>query len=83
MVLGGARPSKPTNALELGLSDKVWKLLEDCWQSERRLRPSARDVLGRVKSAASTCGMLPPVGSVAQRHEDPDSAFSKFGTSLS
>lgn len=83
MVLRGARPPKPTNALELGLSDEVWELLEDCWQTERQLRPSAKDVLGRVKLAASACGTLSPVGGVARRYEDLDSTLAKFGTFLS
>jgi len=83
MVLGGGKPSKPANALELGLSDQVWKLLDDCWQSDRRLRPSVKDVLNRVNAAASVCGTLSSVGGVTQRQEDPDSDLFKFGKSLS
>lgn len=78
-VLGGEQPSKPVNALELGLSAEVWKLLQSCWQSQRTLRPPIRDVSDRVKIAASVCGTLPSVGSVPQRHVDPDSNFTKFG----
>ena len=81
-VLGGERPSKPANAPELGLSDEVWRLLEDCWRTERTLRPSIKDVLGRVRMGASVCGILSPVGGVTQRYEDPDSDFAKFGKSL-
>ncbi|KAF9781244.1 hypothetical protein BJ322DRAFT_1111962 [Thelephora terrestris] len=77
-LLGGVRPSKPKNALELGLSDEVWKLLEDCWQTDRQLRPPVNDVLGHVRSAASACGTLPPVGGVARRDRDPASDFAKF-----
>lgn len=80
-VLSGERPPKPTNALELGLSDEVWKLLEDCWQTERKLRPLVKDVLACIKSAASACGTLSPVGA-AQLHEDPDSHFVRLGTHL-
>lgn len=36
-VLEGTRHSKTTNALEFGLSYKVWKLPEDCWQMERQM----------------------------------------------
>ncbi|KAF9781293.1 kinase-like domain-containing protein [Thelephora terrestris] len=77
-VLEGARPSKPMNALDLGLSDVVWKLLEDCWQKEPHLRPPVEDFLSRVKSAASVCGTLSPVGGFPQRNEDPDSDLMKF-----
>lgn len=79
-VLGGVRPSKPQNARDLGLSDELWKLLEDCWKTEREHRPPVKDVLIRVKSAASTCGILSPVGGVVQQHEEPDLDFSEFGT---
>jgi hypothetical protein len=81
-VLEGARPSKPMNALDLGLSDVVWKLLEDCWQKEPHLRPPVEDFLSRVKSAASVCGTLSPVGGFPQRNEDPDSDLMKFGAFL-
>jgi serine/threonine protein kinase len=77
-VLRGERPSKPENALELGLCDKVWKMLEECWQEERELRPPVENVLGCIKSAASACGILSPVGGVTQRQEDLDSGFNKF-----
>lgn len=81
-VLEGERPIKPVNATELGLSDEVWKLLEDCWQPQRALRPSVKDVLDRVRGAALVYGTLPPVGDVPQHYEDPESDFSKFGRSL-
>ena len=81
-VVGGGRPSKPEDALKLGLSDDVWELLEDCWKTDHTSRPSVEGVLARVKAAASACGVLSPVGGVPQRYEDPDSGFAKFGRSL-
>ena len=77
-VVEGTRPTKPENASQLGLSGKVWTLLEECWQTDRELRPSVRDVLGRVKSAASSCGTLPSVGYAAQRPEEPDSDLHDY-----
>ena len=71
------------DALELGLSDKLWKLLEDCWQTDRFSRPSVRDVSDRVKGAASVCGILSSVGGAPQRYEDSDSDFGEFGGLLS
>ena len=71
------------DAQGLGLSDEVWELLEDCWETGRELRPPVEEVLSRVKLAASTCGTLPPVGNTTQRHRDPGSDHSKFGRSLS
>ena len=65
-VSGGEKPTEPENALELGLSDKIWKLLEDCWRSDRTLRPSIKGVLGRIRMAASVCGILSSVGRVTR-----------------
>ena len=78
-VMEGKKPSKPTNALELGLSDKVWELLEDCWQTQRTLRPSIKGVLDCVKAAASICGTLPSVRGVPKRYEDLESDSTEFG----
>ena len=82
-VLGGETPSKPTNASKLGLSENVWKLLEDCWQTQRALRPSVKDVSDRVKAAASICGTVLSVEGVPQRHEDSESDSTEFGRPLS
>ena len=81
-VIEGVRPSKPANAPKLGLSDKVWKLLEECWQAERSIRPPVKNVLSRVKAAALGCGTLSPAGSISERYEEPLSAFNKYGGSL-
>ena len=82
-VFGGVRPSKPSDALGLGLSNEVWELLEGCWHTKHELRPLVKDVLICVRSAASACGILPPVCGVVQRYKDADLVFNKFGTSLS
>lgn len=81
-IFGGKRPSKPANALELGLSDKIWKLLEDCWQTQRTLRPSVRDVLDCAKAAALVCDVLSPVRGISLSRKEPQSEFNKFGRSF-
>jgi len=78
-VLGGENPPKPTNAPELGLSDSIWKFLEDCWQTERTRRPLVKEVSGYVTAAASVCGMLSSVGGIPQQCEDPETDFTNFG----
>ena len=80
-VVEGDKPSKPANAAELGLSDRVWRLLDECWQSNRALRPLVKEFLDRVKAAASVCGTLSSVGGGVQQYEVPDSDFNKFGRS--
>ena len=57
-IMEGEKPTKAANALELGLSDEVWNLLEGCWQVDRALRPSIEDVSARINAAAFVCGML-------------------------
>ena len=81
-VLDGGKPSKRANALEFGLSERIWKLLEDCWQTERTCRPSVTDVSGRVKVVASVCGTLSSVGGIPRRCEDPETDFTNFGRLL-
>jgi len=63
--------------------DSVWKLLEDCWQTERTLRSSVGDVSGFVRTAAFVCGSLPSVGGIPQQCEDPETDFTNFGRLLS
>ena len=81
-VVGGDKPSKLANALELGFSDKLWRVLEDCWKSDRTVRPSVKDVSSRVKLAASVCGTLSPVGAAISQPDDPESEVGRFGRSL-
>jgi len=82
-ALKGGMPLKPANALELGLSDGVWKLLEDCWKTDHALRPPIKDVSARVKVAASVCGTLSSVGGVTQAYGGLELDSAKFGRSLS
>ncbi|KAK7037699.1 hypothetical protein VNI00_010925 [Paramarasmius palmivorus] len=41
-VLRGDRPSKP---LDFDVQGELWSLMEQCWQAEPALRPTAEDVL--------------------------------------
>ena len=52
--LGRLKPPKPTSVPELGFSDTIWKFLEGYRQPEHQLRASAKHVLVRIKSNAST-----------------------------
>ena len=83
-VLGGDRPSKPGNAPDLGLSDDIWKMLEDCWEEKRELRPPVKHVLSRVKSAARTCGILSVVMNTSEGYTEPDPGLrlKMFGMSV-
>ena len=43
----GGRPEMPKDALEVGLTDEVWKLLESCWQRDPKKRPTMGEVVRR------------------------------------
>ncbi|KAH9840784.1 kinase-like domain-containing protein [Rhodofomes roseus] len=53
-ILRGKRPPHLPDALPLGLSDSVWKLMEECWQSDRCQRPQIRHVLSVLADAVKT-----------------------------
>lgn len=44
-ILRGGRPEIPANAQELGLTAKMWKFLESCWQENPKKRPTMREVV--------------------------------------
>ena len=43
----GGRPEMPENARAVGLTDEMWKLLENCWQQNRKKRPTMEEVVRR------------------------------------
>ncbi|KAI5114945.1 hypothetical protein M0805_002718, partial [Coniferiporia weirii] len=46
----GVCPARPgAHATALGLSDAMWKLMEECWQTEYRKRLQLPEVLAHVK----------------------------------
>ncbi|OCH86823.1 kinase-like protein [Obba rivulosa] len=51
-VLQGVRPLRPLQATPLGLSDKLWSLMEQCWDADRQKRPPATVVLQLLRDTA-------------------------------
>ena len=46
----GARPQKPENPEDAaytryGLTEDIWKVIEQCWQGDPQARPTAKDLL--------------------------------------
>jgi len=39
-VILGERPAKPKDAEDIGMTDDLWDLLEECWREDRRMRPN-------------------------------------------
>jgi hypothetical protein len=55
-VIRGERPFRPSdckpwgyNCKSLGLDDEMWALVEDCWNTNPDLRPTAREIVQRLR----------------------------------
>ena len=46
-ILGGVRPKTPENAQEVGLTAKMWELIESCWLENPKKRPTIGEVVVR------------------------------------
>ena len=46
-IVGGELPEKPSmeNCARAGLTDEIWKVLQECWATDPLRRPSAHDLL--------------------------------------
>ncbi|KAG5637004.1 hypothetical protein H0H81_006148 [Sphagnurus paluster] len=53
-VAKGERPNQPkeNHIVERGLDDRMWSLMEDCWQQDPRDRPTAVEVVARLQRLA-------------------------------
>lgn len=56
-VIEGARPPRPENAEEMGMTEVVWEFMAECWREERVERPAIWEVLGRFCDIAGEGGM--------------------------
>ena len=55
-VLGGERPERPRGELEKFFTDDIWDMLQLCWGTCPRERPSAKDILRCLDRDRSTHG---------------------------
>lgn len=49
-------PRPPEPAASVGLSDYIWRLLQDCWSYEASDRPSMQYVIRNLGKASCLCG---------------------------
>ncbi|KAJ7113514.1 kinase-like domain-containing protein [Mycena epipterygia] len=49
-VVEGRRPSRPTSGSDTVALDSLWELLEDCWKETPDKRPTAAQIVERLKS---------------------------------
>jgi hypothetical protein len=65
----GARPEKPANAKDIGISDPLWELIKKCWDGNISQRPKIQEVVKGVGSAVDDWHTdMPPSG--AEQLED-------------
>jgi len=80
-VLNGERPGKPMNASSLGFTDRLWGLLESCWDETASARPTAPQLLNYLRPAA-LAWVPPPAGLYHTTEEAVDTLSSDiFGVS--
>ena len=59
-VMTGVRPTKPTDAEQIGFGDGTWELLEECWIEKPTERPTINRVLIHLMCVAANSGMVGP-----------------------
>ena len=52
LISQGIRPSKPSNAREIGLTDPIWRLTCKCWNQDPSKRPNVEKVVRKLENAA-------------------------------
>ena len=54
MVLEGKRPERPNGPEQEWFTDDLWRVLTQCWESERETRPSIGDILKLLEQVAGS-----------------------------
>jgi len=52
-IMEGVRPRKPQDAKQLGFSDELWSIVEQCWLEDRDARPEVESILSYLNDAAT------------------------------
>ncbi|KAF9789239.1 kinase-like domain-containing protein [Thelephora terrestris] len=68
-VLRGVRPNKPTNAEDIGISDRLWELMQRCWDGDKTQRPLIKEVVEVVGNAAANWHIVMPPGGTEQQED--------------
>jgi len=52
-IMDGVRPRKPQDAKQLGFSDELWIIVEQCWLEDRDARPGIESILSYLNNATT------------------------------
>lgn len=66
-VIEGQRPSKPDKAEDIGFGGGTWGVVQQCWNQDRRKRPTADDIREHFRCVAGTSRVVPPGPTVPNR----------------
>ena len=82
MVTGGERPERPTGSERVWFTDKLWRVLTQCWESERDSRPGIDAIFECLEGVSSSWEPLPlqPDGEVGEEGQDTITASDSSGT---
>jgi len=59
-VIEGERPGRPEGAEGVWFTDDFWRMLENCWSSQPKDRPTVEAILERLERASTVWQPLPP-----------------------
>jgi len=59
-VVDGFRPTKPSNAKDIGFGNGTWELVKECWKEKPKKRPSIGQVLVHLAGVAIFSATIDP-----------------------
>jgi len=82
-VVDGLRPTKPSNAKDIGFGNGAWELVKECWKEKSKKRPPIGQVLVYLAGVATTIDptLTTPHNSVANSLKRDPSSMPPLGFS--
>ena len=74
-VISGARPNRPQGSLDLGLTDGVWTLMQECWDTSDRRWTISR-IVSYLESAIAPTAKEVVLGGLESRPTSASKARS-------
>ncbi|KAF9642471.1 kinase-like protein, partial [Thelephora ganbajun] len=69
-VVCGARPTKPSDAEQIGFEGGTWELVEECWMKESTRRPTIERVLSHLTRVAASSAIVGPTPEIPRESTD-------------
>jgi hypothetical protein len=70
VVMHGKRPARPVDSANMGISDTLWQLLQNCWSAELAKRPEVTVIRKFLQQATPTWDSRPPIQALSRNDED-------------